>query len=295
MKFKPTSTLNRVNRSVPCPVCGKQDWCMVSRFGDHAICCRHESERPAPAFSGWHHAIPPRSRLAPALIAQATRPISQHPIRDFGDLHRAHVARFGANQRAVAAEALGLDPCVFDFYSIGYSPALDAIAIPAMQVGSPDTIGIRYRRINHRKGGPKWSCEPQSTAGLLLPNFAPVDGEPICLLEGPSDTLAAAQIDLYAIGRWSCGLDSRQAETLKSHLASVSQPTIVVVGDNDAHRTGAKGADAAAELVSQTIPNAIVMRVQPPPSVKDVRDWVVTGAACASDVIDAGKEVRRGE
>ena len=285
---------NRVNHDVPCPVCLHDHWCMISQYGERAVCCRVESDWPAPAFSGWYHQIPPRGRPSPARIAAVTKPVGPHQVRDFGDLHQQHLDWFDSEQKTRAAASLGLDPCVFDLYPIGYAPTLDSLAIPAMQVTSPKIVGIRYRRIGTSAGGSKWMCQPESTAGLLLPTSPPTSGHAICLLEGPSDTLAAGQIGLHAIGRWSCGLDSRQAETLKYYLADCEQPTIFVIGDNDALHTGEKGADAAAELVTRAIPGAVVLRVQPPMGTKDLREWVVDGGASAADVLDAGKEVRRG-
>jgi hypothetical protein len=217
-----------------------------------------------------------------------------HEIRDFGELHRQLIAQFDEGQRERAAAALGLDPCVFDLYPIGFDATLDALAFPAMQATTPRIIGIRYRRILPSTGSSKWTCQPESTAGLLLPSTPPLAREPIFLLEGPSDTLAAAQIGLYAIGRWSCSLDSRQASTLKAHLSGVERPTVIVIGDNDARLTGERGADAAANIVSEVLPEAMVLRAQPPEGIKDIRDWVTAGGACAEDVLDAAKEVRRG-
>src|SRR5262245_65492992 len=35
----------RVNRELPCPVCGKSDWCIVAADGTAAICPRTESQK----------------------------------------------------------------------------------------------------------------------------------------------------------------------------------------------------------------------------------------------------------
>ncbi len=291
MTKSPFDPLLRVTRRLPCPICNHDHWCMISAFGDRCVCCRVPSKRLAPAFEGWFHRIPPLQRPVPADSQRHGRPANQHEVRDFGSLLSHHIGRFTPALRQRAAEALGLDASVFDTYPIGFNTACNAIAIPAMQLGSPEFVGIRYRRLEPRPGAMKWTCETGSTAGLLLPRATPPEDQPIFLLEGPSDTLAASSIGLHAVGRWSCGLDARQAGTLKLHAAALRDPTVVVVGDNDGTRaTGARGADNAARMVVQFIPDARVVRIQPPPDIKDMRAWVLRGAG-ADEVIGQVLEV----
>jgi hypothetical protein len=283
----------RVSATVRCPACGHPDWCMVSPFGDKCICCRLESKSPAPLFDGWHHCVPPRQRRLPSEIVRNTRGTTPHALTDFTGVLQACIDAFDLEQRQRAAEALGLRSDVFDSFPIGYRSEHDALAIPALQPGSPSAVGLRYRKIAPRPGALKWLCEPHSTAGLLLPNRNPSPGEFILVCEGPSDTLAATQLGLHAVGRWSCGIDLRQLETLKAHASDIPRPTIVVVGDNDGERrTGERAADGVAELVSAAIPTAAVLRLQPPASHKDLREWVVAGAS--REALLAGtREVRR--
>lgn len=293
MNRRPPYAFNRVNRHLPCPVCGHDGWCLLSPFGDRAVCCRVESDSPARAFDGWFHAIPPRHRPAPSRVAKATTPVVHHEIIDLGIRHQTHIDRFGSAERTRAAAVLSLDACVFDPFPIGYDPLTDALAIPAMQQGDPTIVGIRYRRIHPKPCGQKWICEPGSTAGLLLPHGTPSSNEPIVLCEGPTDTFAATQLGLHAVGRWSCGLDTTQAAALKAHVAKVARPWIVVVGDNDEGFTGKRGADAAAGLIAQTLPHAVLQRVQPPDGIKDLREWVMAGTS-AAEVLGAGSEARHG-
>ena len=46
----------RVTKSEPCPVCGKQDWCLVSVDGSAAICQRVQSDREI-GRAGWLHRL----------------------------------------------------------------------------------------------------------------------------------------------------------------------------------------------------------------------------------------------
>jgi hypothetical protein len=294
MKLHPSSRLHRVNRSVPCPICQRPDWCMVSAHGDLAVCCRSESEHPAPPFQGWIHSVPPRQRPLPEHVRRASAPQVPHELRDFADLLARDIECFDAKRRSMVAESLGLEPCAFEQYPLGFRPSMNALAVPSMRCEAPRICGIRLRRIPPAAHGPKWSCERGSTAGLLLPHCPPSATSPIILCEGPSDTLACAQLGLHAVGRWSCGLDPLSLETLAHHVRDIERPTILVFGDNDGEReTGKRGADAAASAVVERLTGAVVRRAQPPAGVKDLRAWVIEGAT-AADVLDAGGEVRRG-
>lgn len=54
----------RVDRRNPCPICGKPDWCLLSRDGGKAICARIESDRPAGnRGAGWTHNLDSSLRL----------------------------------------------------------------------------------------------------------------------------------------------------------------------------------------------------------------------------------------
>lgn len=280
----------RVSAQCPCSVCGKPDWCLISRFGDVAICCRVESKDPAPAFSGWRHPVLPRERIPPALLQQRTREVRLHPVQDFGSEFGGFVSAFGDAERERAAGALGLSPAVFRNFVIGYDRAKDALALPAMQTAEPVVVGIRFRSL-FPSNGLKWWSRSGSTAGLLLPIGAPIDGQPVVLTEGPSDALAASQLGLHAVGRWSCSLDHRQLNTLQEYLAQLENPVVLVVGDNDASGRGNKGADGSAAEIAARMPHVTVRRVQPPDRVKDMRDWVRAGAT-ADAVIASALEVR---
>jgi hypothetical protein len=283
----------RVTRALPCSVCGHPDWCMTSPFGDEVICCRQESKLPAPLFDGWFHSIPPRQRHMPQAVRAKAKPTAPHAVKDFGPELQRCVDAFDARQRLRAAESLGLSHEVFDAFPIGFNATLDALAFPALQLSSPTAIGIRYRKVAPKPGAPKWICEPNSTAGLLLPKHQPDHDDMIFACEGPSDTLAATQLGLHAVGRWSCGIDARQIDCLKAHAAGLSTPKIVVVGDNDGERrTGARAADSVAQLVGEAMPHATIHRLQPPPDIKDMRAWVIAGASREA-VMNAAKEVRR--
>lgn len=279
----------RVTRELPCAICGRSGWCMISRRGDVAVCCRVESPRPATQFNGWFHELPPRKRELPEVIAKRARVAHMHPVKDFTDLLMGYIADFDGESRRRAADALGLSAQVFEKYPIGFNRQANALVLPAMQAQDPVFCGVRYRALDP-KSRTKWWTEAGTTAGPLLPLDAPTEGTPVFVSEGPSDALAAAQLELHAIARWSCFLDERQRDTVASYLAQLNAPQVIVAGDNDASGVGQRGADSAAISILQFSPHARVMRLQPPPEHKDVRAWVLAGAT-KKDLVSAAQEV----
>ncbi len=58
----------RVTKRNPCPVCGKPDWCLISRDGKAMICARIESDRPAGnKGAGWIHTLDNSVQLPPLM------------------------------------------------------------------------------------------------------------------------------------------------------------------------------------------------------------------------------------
>jgi len=287
----PTYRYARVTRQLPCVICGHDHWCLISRTGDRAVCCRIASAEPAPHYDGWYHEIAVRDRQLPATIKRCTRVPHAHAVMDFSDALVVYERAFTPAARHHAADTLGLKVEVFGPYRIGYHAESDALALPAMQLDDPAICGIRFRSL--KPTGRKWWTAPGSTGCLLLPTRAPRDGEPVLLTEGPSDALAATQVGLHALARWSCALDQRQLNSVDAYLKQLPDPVVVVVGDNDERGTGQRGADGAAAAICRQVPSARVQRVNPPSHIKDLREWVKAGAT-AQDVLASAKEVARG-
>jgi len=104
----------RVNNHNPCPVCGKPDWCLISRIGQTAICARIESSRPAgDKGAGWLHnldiSIPitqPATRLKqtptapPKILDTAYRALLSQ--LELSKLHRDNLHRRGLTDDQIA-------------------------------------------------------------------------------------------------------------------------------------------------------------------------------------------------
>lgn len=91
-----------VTRSNPCPVCGKDSWCSVSRDGKTVVCRRIESNRPARDSNGddyWIHHLDPQ--VVPVSVAYDAEP---NPIPCADIEVRDSVYRFLLDQVDLADE-----------------------------------------------------------------------------------------------------------------------------------------------------------------------------------------------
>jgi hypothetical protein len=278
-----------VSASLPCSVCAATTGCRTNLTGSHLLCRNTPSEHHYPKSAAWLHAgqlYPPRTEDA---IWKNTTPVRSHACHDFGELHQTLVDAFDFDQRQRAAEALGLLPRCFDPYPIGYCKKRDALAIPAMEIGTPEIVGLRSRAFVNVSGPGHWSGEFRSTSGLLLPRELPREGDPILLCRGPCDAFAAAGRGLHAVSRWSAGIDDFHIETLKRHTAHLAAPTVIVCGDNEdpTLRSGCQGSDWAASRISHAMGHATVLRLQPPPQFKSLREWILSGTSGGRICADA--------
>lgn len=205
-----------------------------------------------------------------------------------------HLHSFTNNRRARTAEILGLMPSTLDRFPIGWAQSPDAIAYPVMQFDRPQIVGVRYRSADWKEGDPKsrkWWSASGSTHSVMLPFEQLEPNVPLFVCEGPSDTLAAAQVGVHAVGRWSCDLDGFQASIVAKYADMTNSSCIVVVGDNgDAGDRGRIGAETGAARLRLLAPTRKVIHAQPPAGIKDIREWVLRGAT-AQDLLEATKGI----
>ena len=256
--MNPQPKWNRVSRSVPCPICGRPDWCGVAPDGSVAICMRVESDRPT-RNGGWLHSLgEPRPPAEP----HERRKPSAPPAPNFPNLWRLwRQATTPADMEAFGAE-LQVSPHALDRLGAARSPYGPAWAFPMYPAVGP-TSGLRLRAPDGRK----WAVTG-SREGLFLPSRPP--GKELVLCEGPTDTAAALTLGLDAIGRPSCtGAVAKTIEYVRRN--GVARALIVA----DADRPGREG---AARLAGEMpVPCAVLV-----PPAKDLRAWLAAGATRAA-------------
>lgn len=276
--------LNRVTRRLPCPICGRGKYCMLSPLGDIALCTKEESDTRIESLDGWQHFIPASDRLPQSEISRRTEASGVgSPLQDFSALHETLMLGFTPAIRELVAGALGIQQQAMRAFPLGWNKQCRALAIPAM-TGTGQVVGIRYRRLVPTDGQLKWWCEKGSRWYPLLPTTTPARETPLFVTEGPSDCLAASHLGLSSCGRWAKGLNLETAQVILGHAKTAAASAIVVCGDNDPSGGGELAARRVARLLQQLSPTSNIRTIQPPVGIKDIREWVHRGATATSAI-----------
>ena len=270
----------RTNRHRSCPVCHKNDWCLVLDDDSAAICARVPSNNRR-GEAGWLH----RLGGSPCPVAtRIERIIQTRPVRNWKALSSWYQSQIGSSRLGKLAQQLSLSVGSLSRLGVGWATAadLEQVKTRCRSVGAftfpmsnaiGETVGIRLRAPDSFK----WAIAG-SRSGL----FVPVDlGHPEQLLiaEGPSDTAALLDLEFAAVGRPSCNTGKSLLTML---VKSIEYVEAVVVADHDA-----PGKRGAADLASQLVVYCQSVRViAPPEGIKDVRAWLISGAT-HNDIIQS--------
>ncbi len=246
-------TFTRVTKQQPCLVCKKADWCRVFADG-WAECMRVQSDKPAKS-GGWMHRVGdgPRLYVPPPPNRQPTTINATSMMREWlAATSPAEVDQF--------AVSLGVSPASLTAVGAAWASSHSAWAFP-MCDGYGNVVGIRLR---NERG--KFAVRG-SRQGLFLASV-PVQ-KTLFVCEGPTDTAAAIDLGLFAVGRPNCccgGLEIRVFA--RRHDCN----RVVVISDNDK-----PGLDGARKVGGELkLPFAIYV-----PPAKDVREFVRLGGTRA--------------
>ncbi len=249
-------SFTRVSKSHPCPVCKKPDWCRV--FGDGWVeCMRVQSDRPAksggfmhcPGESGANH-----SHLRPP-------PRWQPPTINATKLMREWDAHTTQMQLEDLGGRLGLSIMPLGAVGAAWSPPHAAWAFP-MYDGYGEIVGIRLRA----NDGRKWAVRG-SKQGIFIANVSPQPTLFVC--EGPTDTAAAVELNLFVVGRPNCCCGGAE---IKVFARRHDCRRVVIISDNDK-----PGLDGARKVGGELkLPFAMYV-----PPAKDVREFVRLGGTRA--------------
>jgi hypothetical protein len=279
-----------VRRSEPCPICGRPDWCQVATDGRGAICKRVESNR-AMKGGGWFHHLNTLGAASTAVRSLPPRPAPTLQRRN--DLHllaKSFATAMAPQRLDMFAHSLGLTPESLKRLDVGWcidEPMLNGrgeqtrvkrcFSFPMRSVAG-DVVGLRMRSISGRKfaftGG---------AGGLFIPRG--LNSGRVYLLEGPTDTAAALDMGLNAIGRESC---SAGVQLIIDMLKKWRFEELVIFSQRDEAKLRNKqrpdlgvwypaqeGAEKLAVIARVYCP--IVRVIMPPIGVKDVGIWLQRG------------------
>ena len=244
-------SFTRVTKNQPCPICKRGDWCRV--FADGWVeCMRVQSDKPATS-GGWMHRHRQglgQLRLTPRMHQPAT------PTINATKLMRDWLAATSATALEEFAASLGVSAPSLVAVGAAWAAAHSAWAFP-MCDGHGNVVGIRLR---NERG--KFAVRG-SKQGIFLANVPAQTTLFVC--EGPTDTAAAIELGLFAVGRPNCCCGGAE---IKVYARRHECSRVVVISDNDK-----PGLDGARKVGSELkLPFAIYV-----PPAKDVREFVRLG------------------
>lgn len=272
----------RPARGERCPICGRPDWCLLSREGGSepvSAICKREPSPISWGEAGYLH----RLREGP-LQARCPRPVAPPP-EPLDHRDEAERLARGAPLDPIAAE-LGLPTGTLRRLGVGWSVSERCSTWPTWNA-SGKCVGIVRRFPDGTK-----RLRKGDHPGLYLPRDLPEDlgSERLLVVEGGSDTAAGLALGRWCVGRFSCD----QGGKLLARLASRRRVlAATIVADNDSHRTdgnpGLAGARRLLEALRPILPD--LRLVSPPGKLKDLREWFRAGAS-AGDLARAEREAR---
>lgn len=271
-----TDDYRRHARGELCPICGRHDWCLLSREGGtepvSAICARVESAVRW-GESGWLH------RLREGPIAARLPKVTVPPPEPVDHLDEAERLARGAPLDPIAA-SLGLPTETLVQLRVGWSSSERCSTWPTWDA-SGRCIGIVRRFASGEK-----LLRKGDHPGLYLPRDLPADlsADRLLVVEGGTDTAAGLALGRWAVGRFSCDHGWKLVQRL---ITRRSIGAITIVADDD--KPGLAGARRLEEKLRPFLRDLRV--IVPPGGLKDLRTWLLDGGTPA-DLAQREREAR---
>jgi hypothetical protein len=270
----------RVRRDMPCPICGRPDWCLIASDGDAAICARVESPYRR-GDAGYFHrlvgTVPVVRRSVQ--IKQERACAAEIPV-----LAEQYRQAMTAEQYLSLSRELGVSAKSLIMLSTGFDG--EAFTFP-MRNAEGHVIGIRRRFPNGKK-----ICVTGSQNGLFIPDER-TGINPLLITEGNSDCAAALDFGFDAIGRPSCcgGVD-----LIRRYIHKLGYSRVIVIPDNDTKvdgtNPGLAGGYKLARALRLYCPDIRV--VVPPAEYNDLRCWAYLSLTLSDlqDRIEAAPKIK---
>ena len=240
---------NRINKDAPCPICGREKYCMINDNGSAVLCTKKESLH-AVGEAGWLHVLDPvrNGGYDPTLLETRFVRFQQNVIKG--------VADFLSKDLGVSVESI-------ESVGVGFFPAENAwVWAERDELGN--VVGLLKRYTSGKK-----VMEKGSSRGLIYKHPLPNSSKPVLVVEGATDVLAAMDFGYVAVGRPS-------AESGGKFLLSLLKGRdVIVVGENDGG-AGQRGMDKMYTVLSTGCKS--IRKVLPPQKYKDLRTWKPTTA-----------------
>lgn len=276
----PTLVWHRIYKlGINCPVCGKPDWCTVSKIG---ICCMRVPSDRQLRNGGWLHPWD----IAGGKFSQLDRLESKpdpKPKLDVVKLYRYYLKHTRPDVVRSFAAQLGLPALALQVMNALVMPGGRGLVFP-MRDHMGNITGYRLRYSDGRKVSVRGSRE-----GLFIPMIRSHAINTLFVAEGPTDTAAAVGLGLDVVGRASC---VGQVRLLINYVRVVKPQQVVFIADAD--EPGINGARNAA--LQMPVPARVIVL-----PTKDVREYYGNGGRAEYilklaehvPVLNTGRFIRR--
>tara|TARA_R100000808_G_C2152093_1_gene161381 strand:- start:3906 stop:4712 length:807 start_codon:yes stop_codon:yes gene_type:complete len=254
------SNWKRVNTNNPCPICGKPDWCSISKDKSAVICPRvEEGSKKYIDGSGYLHILVETDNWKNELSKPEKKQLPEHN-EVLAIMARKMIKALTEERLVDLAENLDISLNTLKRLNVGYSAAQEAYSFPMLRQGNR-LLGVRFRSIV----GKKWSLKG-SRQGLFIPRPDGPEQKGLIVCEGPTDTGVLLDLGFDAIGRPSCNSGS-------DLIAEIARDRhVAIMADFDG-----PGMDGAERLQFKLKPICASVSVVVPPA-KDAREFVQEGA-----------------
>jgi hypothetical protein len=255
--------MNRCSVRMPCPLCGKKKFCMVSDDGKIIICTKIESKRLLKQGFGWIHStdnLPPAKQRFQVVKSTYHEPDPSAMIKIYNHLNFAEfklkklAKKWKISTQALMSLGVG--------YEYDQKFKVDKWYFP-MRDEMKKLIGVQSRTLSAHS-----FCKPGSKMGVYIPNTLDIS-KPVAVFEGFSDTAVAQDLGINCLGRASSGTGKEIVTRLLKNC-----PKTLVVGDNDTKESHYAGQNGACDL-SKLLQNS---KWWVPKKQNDFKDFVHAGA-----------------
>ncbi|MEM9374133.1 MAG: DUF3987 domain-containing protein, partial [Planctomycetota bacterium] len=284
-----------VSRAHPCPACGKPDWCCWFTDNDgERLRCMRGSETPlgmkliaTDREGGSVFVHDDDVDVAPERKPPAKRSVSSTGI-DAEALSRRVRSALTEDHLHRLAEATGLEADLWDRLGVGWTNESGGAWCLPERDAAGRVIGVQYRSPDGQKGFAKGTHR-----GLTIPEDFAAHAElcgddPVLIVEGASDVVAARAMGFAAVGRPS---NTGGVGLLATFLEGRN---VLVMGERDQKPDGSWPGRDGAERVANGLAGAWGVPVPvifPPEGVKDLRELMAVHHGDGSDARDALREV----
>ena len=244
-----------------CPICFRDNWCMVAEDGSAAICSRiEEGSVKRAGEAGYLHILsdkfnPKKYEAAPIpdidwntiVTVQGAKLLSK--LKEFGEL----------------CKYTGINPIAALRFNVGYEDGW--FTIPLYQ--EANVISGIQRRNQALKRMVK-----HSKLGVFVPSaFFQYKCRTLAVTEGWSDAVAAVQYGLNVVGKFNSHSSDDWVEYYAKHIKC---ERVLIFADNDGSGIGVEGANKTATHLKETL--GIPVNVVRTP-LNDLKDTYNAGVA----------------